>query len=199
MIKLESGLNEIKLPRSEKVMIASSYFSICMEHQRSILTLIELKLYGSASSLLRCLFESYVKGLWFQYCALPQDIEKLRKNKFDKKFSALVIDLESSRNSNVTGLSNAKKHIWECLNNYTHSGPAQIAKRISGSNIEPNYTDGFVRDLISFANNYGLLAAGQLALLSNDKSAQQHVLEAAELLLSGGYNEWFKLVGSISR
>lgn len=183
LIKLESGLNEMQLPKTEKVMVAASYFSICMEHYRSILTLIDLKLYGSASSLLRCLFESYVKGLWFQNCALPQDIERLRQDKFNKKFSALIADIEGDRDDNVIGLSKAKESIWKSLNNYTHSGPAQIAKRISGSNIEPNYTDGFVRDVISFANNYGLLAAGQLAFLSNDKGVQQHVLEASELLL----------------
>ncbi len=183
LIKLESGLNEIKLPKTEKVMVASSYFSICMEHYRSILMLIDLKLYGSASSLLRCLFESYVKGLWFQYCASSEDIEKLRRDKFKKTFSTLIADIEASRDGNVSGLSNAKKHIWDSLNNYTHSGPAQIARRVSGSSIEPNYTDDFVSDILSFANNYGLLAAGQLASLSNNKSAQQHVLEASQLLL----------------
>lgn len=183
LIKLESGLNEIKLPKTEKVMVASSYFSICMEHYRSILTLIDLELYGSASSLLRCLFESYVKGLWFQYCASPEDIERLRRDKFKKTFSTLIAEIEANRDGNVTGLSNAKKHIWDSLNNYTHSGPAQIARRVSDQSIESNYTDGLVSDIRSFANNYGLLAAGQLALLSNDRSAQQHVLEASRLLL----------------
>lgn len=163
-------------------MVTSSYYSICMEHYRSILTLVDLKLYGSASSLLRCLFESYVKGLWFQYCGSVEDIELLRCDKFNKKFGALVTEIEASRHGNVTGLSAAKKYIWGTLNNFTHSGPAQIARRVHESNIEPNYTDAFVNDVISFSNNYGLLAALQLALLSNDEKVQKQVLEVSELL-----------------
>ncbi len=179
LLLLENALNNINLPRTNRVMIASSYYSICMEHYRSILSLIELRLYSSACALLRCLFESYVKGLWFYYCSEEKDIGLLRNDKFEKKFSVLVKDIESKK---IKGLSTAKKNNWGTLNGLTHSGAGQISRRISGDNIGSNFDEDFIKDTISFANNYGLLVAGELALISDDKVAQAAVLEVQDVL-----------------
>ncbi|KJQ88405.1 MULTISPECIES: DUF5677 domain-containing protein [Vibrio] len=174
LVLLEKALDRIQLPRNDKVMVASSYYSICMEHYRSILNLLELRLYSSASALLRCLFESYVKGLWFYYCSSEDDIALLRTDKFEKPFGVLVKEIEEKK---VKGLSNAKKNNWKTLNGLTHSGAGQVSRRISGHQIGSNFSEGFIEDTMKFANDYGLLAAGELALISNDKKAQDAVLQ----------------------
>ncbi|WJG23730.1 DUF6988 family protein [Vibrio furnissii] len=174
LLQLEEALNHIQLPRTDRVMVASSYYSICMEHYRSILTLLELRLYSSASALLRCLFESYVKGLWFYYCSTDADINLLRRDKFERKFGTLVDDIEKAK---VKGLSSAKKNNWGTLNGLTHSGAGQVSRRISGDKICSNFDENFIQDAMRFANNYGLLVAGELALISDNKKAQSAVLE----------------------
>ncbi|WP_350586235.1 DUF5677 domain-containing protein [Pseudoalteromonas sp. RB2-MNA-CIBAN-0110] len=178
LLILENALNHIKLPRTDKVMVASSYYSICMEHYRSILILVELKLYSSASALLRCLFESYVKGLWFYYCSGECDIALLRKDEFKKQFGMLVKEIEEKK---VKGLSNAKSNNWDILNGLTHSGAGQLSRRISGDQIGSNFNEAFIAETISFANDYGLLAAGELALISGDKTAQVAVLKVQDV------------------
>jgi hypothetical protein len=183
--KLESGLHEIELPNTNKVRVASSYYSLCMEHFRSIIMLTELKLYGSASSLLRCLFESYVKGLWFQYCSTEADVNSLRCDKFDRQFGSLVKEIEecnSEMDFQISKLSAAKKINWKDLNSLTHAGAAQISRRVSESEVGPNFNNEFIADMLRFSNNYGLLAAGQLALISGDTAAQDSVLEVSHLL-----------------
>ncbi|HHF0484579.1 TPA: DUF5677 domain-containing protein, partial [Vibrio antiquarius] len=179
LLQLEEALNHIELPRTDKVMIASSYYSICMEHYRSILTLLELQLYSSASALLRCLFESYVKGLWFYYCSDAKDIDRLRRDKFEKPFGALVSEIEETKGK---GLSTAKKHLWRTLNGLTHSGAGQVSRRISDETIGSNFDEPFIEDVKRLTNNYGLLVAGELALISNDRKAQSAVLEVQEAL-----------------
>jgi len=189
LIKLEKSLDGIDLPITGSTIVASSYYSLCMEHFRSIVTLTELKLYGSASSLLRCMFESYTKGLWFQYCSSKADVELLNRDKFDKNFGLLVKEIEECRENmdyDINNLSIAKKLNWESLNNLTHAGPAQISRRISESNIGSNYSEEFISDMLRFSTNYGLLASGQLALISGDKVAENAVLEVSELLFGKG-------------
>ncbi|MBL4831261.1 MAG: hypothetical protein JKY55_15415 [Aliivibrio sp.] len=192
LLKLESSLNGIELPNTGSIMVASSYYSLCVEHFRSIVTLTELELYGSASSLLRSLFESYTKGLWFEYCSSEVDIELLNQDKFNKPFGLIVKEIDEYRNSfdnKISKLSVAKKLNWGNLNNLTHAGPAQITRRISGGSITPNYNEEFIKDMLSFSTNYGLLAAGQLALLSGNKTARNTVLEVSRSLFKNGDNK----------
>lgn len=179
LLLLEEALNNIELPRTNKLMVTSAYYSICMEHYRSIVTLIELQLYSSAGALLRSLFESYVKGLWFYHCSTTNDIDLLRKDKFKKSFGTLVSEIEGKKGK---GLSIAKKNLWQTLNGLTHSGAGQVSRRISDRAIGSNFDELFIEDLKKFTNSYGLLVAGELALISNDRNAQNTVLEVQSVL-----------------
>ncbi len=86
----------------------------------------ERQLYGSAASLLCCVFESYVKGLWFAEFANESDFDKLRSDEFKKDFFKMVNALE---NKNNNGLKTAKERYWPNLNSFTHSGTAQLSRR----------------------------------------------------------------------
>ncbi|MFT6928218.1 MAG: hypothetical protein ACJAZP_003868 [Psychromonas sp.] len=188
---MEIGLNGIDLPLTNSTRISSSYYSLYMEHLWSIVTLTELKLYGSASSLLRCIFECYTKGLWFQYCSTEADIELLNRDKFNKPFSLLVEQVEACCKNidyEISELSIAKKLNWKSLNSLTHAGSAQISRRISKNNIGSNYNEKFISDMLRFSLNYGLLASGQLALISGEKVAENAVLEVSKLLFSNDLN-----------
>ena len=177
--RLDQSLDDIKLINQDKIVVATSFFSLSLEHQRSIIVLVENGLYGSASTLLRSLFESYIKGMWFFHCSSQNDIEKLRKDKFQVGFGKLIEDIE---NEVGEGVLKAKKELWNTLNSLTHSGAAQVSRRISNSEIKSNYTDAFLRDTLKLANNYALLSACQIAKISNNLAAQICTLEIAEEL-----------------
>ena len=72
--------------------------------------------------------------------------------------------------------------MWRALNGLTHSGAGQVSRRISDESIGSNFDELFIEDVKKFTNNYGLLVAGELALISNDRNAQNTVLEVQETL-----------------
>ena len=90
---LDKSLNGITFVRNDKNTISSSFYSLSLEHHRSVIVLVEQKLYGSASALLRSLFEAYIKGMWFYYCATDIDFDHLKNDKFKKQFQYLIDDI----------------------------------------------------------------------------------------------------------
>lgn len=177
--RLDESLNGIKLRNEEKYIVAASFFSLSLEHHRSTVVLIENGLYGSASTLLRSLFESYIRGIWFFYCSSEKDIEKLRKDKFELSFGKLIEGIEKECGE---GVSRAKKESWNALNSLTHSGAAQVNRRSSNTEIQSNYSEEFLRDALKFANNYALLSGGELAKISGNLVVQNCTLKIAEEL-----------------
>ena len=172
-------LDGVKFEKTDRNIISSAFFSLCLEYHRSVIVLVEKKLYGAAGALLRSLFESYVKGLWFYSCAKDKDFNDLKKDKFNTTFYKIVEDIEKECGN---GLSKPKTENWSALNSLTHSGLLQVGRRVNGSVIQSNYDEGFIRDMLSFSNNYALLSAGELAKISNDSSAQKCVLDVAQKL-----------------
>ncbi len=176
----DNSLNGITFERNDKNIISSSFFSLSLEHHRSVIVLVEQQLYGSASALLRSLFEAYVKGMWFYHCAKEIDFNNIKKDKFKKQFNNIIKDLEKIKKAK--GLSKQKTDNWSGLNSLTHSGLLQINKRSDENSIISNYDNGFILETLLFANNYALLNAGELAKISNNSISQQCVLMVAEKL-----------------
>ena len=175
----DSSLNGIQFKKADKYLIPVLFHSMALEHHRAIICLIENHLIGSASSLLRCQFESYVKGLWFWNCGTEKDFELFRKDKFSLIFRKLVSDIEEKCEK---GISKPKLEYWGTLNSLTHSGAEQLSRRIDGSHIGSNYGKGFSKDTLNFANNYALLSCGELAKLSGNPNTQKSVISIAQEL-----------------
>ncbi len=177
--KFDRSLNGIQFEKTDKYLIPVLFYSIALEHHRAIILLIEKNLIGSASSLLRCQFESYVKGLWFWNCGKEKDFKSFRKDKFNPMFKTLVSDTEEKCGE---GISKPKSEYWGTLNSLTHSGTAQLSRRFDGNNVGSNYDEGFTKDTLNFANNYALLSCGQLAKLSDNPGVQKCVISISQEL-----------------
>ena len=54
--------------------IVAGSLDVALEHQKAIILLIANEYYGSAFSLIRVLFEAYVRSLWLNYCATDDDL-----------------------------------------------------------------------------------------------------------------------------
>lgn len=166
---ISKSLEGITTGADDKLLFPGLFHSLVIEHHRSIIVLCERQLYSSAASLIRCIFESYVKGLWFFEFAEESDFEKLRNDDFNKDFFKLVNALENKHNY---GLKTAKERYWPNLNSFTHSGTAQLSRRIKDDQIVSNFDDGFIQQVLSFSNTYALLSFGQIAEMSGNVNAQ---------------------------
>lgn len=104
-------IDGLTVSSDDRPRIAASCFDVALEHQKAIILLITNKLYGSAFALIRVLFESYVRGLWLNYCANDKEINEFKKGKMDKKFGKLIEDIEKIDGYNVGTLSSSKKPV----------------------------------------------------------------------------------------
>lgn len=174
---ISRSLEGITTDAGDEFLFPGLFHSLVIEHQRSIIVLCERQLYSSAASLIRCVFESYVKGLWFAEFAKEADFEKLRNDSFNKDFYKLVNALELKNNN---GIKTAKERYWPNLNSLTHSGTAQLSRRVKGDQIVSNFDDEFIQQLLSFTNTYALLSFGQIAEMSGNSTAQSAFVAIAD-------------------
>lgn len=157
--------------------IVAGSLDVALEHQKAIILLIAQKYYGSAFSLIRVLFETYVRSLWLNYCANDQDIENFKKNKLNKKFYELINEVEKIKGYKGGTLSKAKKAGWKVMNSFTHSGYTQIERRFGKSSIEPNYETAEIEEAIDFTNATGLLCCMEISFLTNNEELSLELLE----------------------
>ncbi|MFB2686533.1 DUF5677 domain-containing protein [Shewanella mangrovisoli] len=171
--KIHEGLD---IPSDDKFFIPSLFHSTVIEHHRSIILLIESKLYSSACTLMRPLFEAYVKGLWFSCCATEKDFEALRKDKFHKTFGSMVTEIDEKKESK---LSVPKNNYWKTLNSFTHSGAALLGRKYNEDSITNNHDEELIKNLLDFSANYALLSGCEISFFSGNKVAIQASLNLA--------------------
>ncbi|MEF1330630.1 DUF6988 family protein [Vibrio sp. M260121] len=166
--EISQGLEGLTTGSEDRLLFPGLFYSLVIEHHRSVIVLCERQLYSSAASLVRCIFEAYVKGLWFSEFASEEDFAKLRNDTFNKNFYKLVDAIEKKHNN---GLKLAKERYWPNLNSFTHSGTAQLSRRVKGDEIISNFDDELISQILMFSNTYAILAFGKIVEMSDDDSA----------------------------
>lgn len=161
----------------ERKEIVAGCLDVALEHQKAIILLISKKYYGSAFSLIRIIFETWVRSLWLNYCATENEIQKFKNNKLDKKFFKIVEDVENIEGYKGGTISKAKKAGWKVMNSFTHSGYTQVERRFGESSIEPNYDSKEINEAINFTNATGLLCCLEISFLANDDTFSMELLE----------------------
>ena len=175
-VDINKNIEGLDIPNIDNCFIPSLFHSTVIEHHRSIILLIERDLFSSASTLIRPLFESYVKGLWFAECATEKDFEGLRKDKFKKQFGLMVTEIDEKKGSK---LSIPKDNYWKTLNSLTHSGAALLGRKYTGDSITNSHDKEFLNQLLDFSANYALLSGCEICMFSGDKVAIQSSLNLA--------------------
>jgi len=174
-------LQNLEVKGDIRSRFAIACLDVALEHREAIVLLVSRQMYGAAFALVRSLFESYVRGVWLRRCAADADIEAFRKDKFDKKFSDLIQDIENLKDENggfESGiLSRLKKQGWKAMNSYTHTGFRQIVRRMKHNSVELNYAPGEIIEALECTNALGLFCVLETAFLSTDTQLPIHVLE----------------------
>ena len=172
----DSKIDGLEVSSDDRPRIVASCLDVALEHQKAVILLIANKLYASAA-LIRLLFEAYVRGLWFNYCANDKEIEKFKKDKMNKEVGKLIEDIEKIDGYNIGTLSSAKKAGWKAMNSFTHSGFNQIVRRNTESTIEPNYEIEEIEEAINFTNAIGLLSCLEISFLAKKEELSIEILE----------------------
>lgn len=177
---MDQRIDGLEISSDERTRISAACFDITLEHQKAIVLLVANQLIGTAFSLVRLLFEAYIRGLWLGKCASDQEIEKYKKNRLDKTFATLIQEIEQIEGFQEGVLSKAKTANWKAMNSYTHSGFFQSVRRNKDDTIEPNYDVDEILEVLGFTNSIGMLTALQVSLMAGDEEFAKDLLERSK-------------------
>lgn len=159
-------LQGITVTATERVRVAVSLLHLCVEHQMALQLLVENGLVGSAFALLRPLYESYIRGVWFARCATDADINAFLDGKQPPRIDALIVAVEGLDEFEGSQLAETKRQIGVNLNDFTHGGKIQVKARNTADEIVSNFHQDDVIRLLECAASVSLLASIATAALA---------------------------------
>jgi hypothetical protein len=180
---MDRNIDGLEISSDDRTRISASCFDVALEHQKAIVLLIANNLVGSAFSLVRILFEAYIRGLWIGKCATDKEIEDFKKNKLKKTFGTLIKEIEQQDGFQEGILSKAKTANWKAMNSYTHSGFFQSVRRNKDETVEPNYDEDEILEILGFSDAIGMLTALQIAIMAGNEELANDFLDKFKTVL----------------
>ena len=130
----------------------AGYIAIALEHHKSIWLLKDNGLRGSALALVRTVLDPWLRALWVNACATDEQIEQAWLDKLQfPKMHEMRADIQQAYFGHaeqdaefaaiVKKFFKVIRKAWRITSSYTHSGGRQIARRFTGDEVKPNYTD----------------------------------------------------------
>lgn len=175
------AINGIEIPNNERIKIAGGLFDIVHEHHHAIHILLGNDLIGSAIALLRPIFESYARGVWFMKCATDLDVKNFQRDKFKAGyFEERLKEIKVVDEVASGGLLDIKQKAWNAWNSYTHGGFLPVGRRFKDSEVVSNYSQAEIDDIARVANTFAVLAVFQIAELGSNDSLTKKAEEIAE-------------------
>lgn len=161
--------HDVEIPGRRAAIIPALQYDQCIEHQVAIVSLLHDHVYGSAFALLRASTESLVRGVWLQDCATTVQLDAFADN--DRLPRGLTFKTMVSACTEGDAFEDAwwlasLEAAWETMNSYTHSGTLQLGRRLRGREIQPNYKDEEVIEVLLTAGTSALVALRQIAVLA---------------------------------
>ena len=139
---MENLLREFQFDSSSKNDILAAYFDIVMEHHQSIILLINHNLNGSASSLVRPLYEIYMRFLYVCTLDSKDDIQKIATDKFRfPTIHDMTTAIDEAYDTRENFFENLKNNVWGTMNGYVHSGIHQLSRRFKDDLVQQNYSE----------------------------------------------------------
>lgn len=133
---------------NERQTLLIGYFDICMEHIQSIHILVNSKLFGSAFALIRPFYETYYRALWMLKFATDVEMEGIANGEFTfPNMGSKIKDLDTIY-TGTNFFEQLKKNSWSAMCDYAHTGCLQLSRRWKENELEPNYKDGEIIEVI---------------------------------------------------
>jgi hypothetical protein len=146
-----------------KTRVLSAYVAVALEHHEAIWLLREAELLGSAAAMVRLIFDTMLRFLWINAVATQQQIEQawddelkfppmheMREQIKQAYFGArAATDAEFAKI--VEAFFEWLKQAWSILSSYTHSGGRQIARRFTGDQVRPSYSERETAEALNVA------------------------------------------------
>jgi hypothetical protein len=170
--------NDIEMQNTEKNRAAAASFAIAQEHHSAIIFLLKNTFYSSAFTLLRSVFEAYLRGLWLKHCATDEQVYDFFRGK--KPPDTMVSEIESKEAFTGGVLSLIKKENWTTMCAFTHTSGEHLQRWQSKNGVEQSFMQQELEECLNCAELIGAMAGLALVQLSQSGANGANVLMLME-------------------
>jgi len=177
------------------IKVSATLFAIALDHAQGIKILLKKNAYPSAFSLLRVIFETYIRGMWINKCANEFQLEQfIKKDKLMTKdnkslyFGDMIIEVES-KHQLPKYFSVIKENTWSGLNSLTHSGSIQLHNNYNGKSIMHCYGDDSVNEAIGFTMLLASMSFAAIIDLSSNENGEELSQKLIALIEPWAFNK----------
>jgi hypothetical protein len=155
------------LPTNHRARMALACLDLAIEHQAGICLLAEQSLWGSVYTLVRSMFDAFVRGVWLARCASDDELESFEMAGLRRKpFEGVVDDVERALGHSRGVLSKLRRSSWAIFSDLTNAGLGDVRRKYGPSNPAATYPAADTDQALRLATALGLLSATELASLS---------------------------------
>ncbi len=168
--KIENLMTKIEINGdNERDMLLAGFSRNVMSHFISINLLMERRLYNSAYALERIFFENILKLKYMYFVMNDEKIKKIyTANNWDKHFPSVAEMAKAiDKEHDIEFYFGIKERAYKAMNDYTHTGPNQIARNFSASEaaLDSSFEDELIIDTLE--GNRALLKTTMAAFVGN--------------------------------
>ncbi len=169
---------EVAIDWEGRHRLAATCFDIVHEHHKSIALLLTHNCYGSALTLLRPIYEAYVRGKWLLHCATEGDLQKfLKKDDIQRPLRKLVSEIQEQDKHVGQMVEEIRAKHMATFSSFVHTGSWQILSRNTEQTIEPNYDERHITSLVILADVLALFAGLETANLARNSELAKEFQE----------------------
>jgi hypothetical protein len=210
--RVEELFRRHKYPNQPKTFMVVGYVAFALQLHRAIWLLKDAELYASAFVLVRPVFDAWLRALWINAIATPEDVEQARHDKLrwrsvdqmlaeirpvyfghaqkDAEFADIVDKLfyflTGRESKDRTGPRDAS--LWDALNSYTHPGARQLARLFTGTEVKQNYSELDIAQGLNLPTIALILLMGPF-FIGMGKQAEADEVHALALQYFAEFNE----------
>jgi hypothetical protein len=138
-------------PADDRNVLLLGYWSLVFDFHRGVLCLLSNKFYGSAFALVRSIVETTVRA-HVAIMGSNEDVERLKADDYRTNLATIGKEIDTFFRTETlfeTFLARARV----ALHSYTHAGTMQLSRRFSGHDLEANYKEGEITEVIRAATS----------------------------------------------
>ena len=189
LARIDEEVDGVKIDATERNRIAGALYDIAEDHGKAIVLLAESSLYTSAFTLLRPLFETYIRAAWVHYCASDDEIGKfISKDKIDVGISDMLSAIEQKKDFPET-LSRIKSQGLKAMHSYTHGGIFPVTRRLTEESIEPVFEEQEIDEVIRLTSVLSFLAFCGVVDMAKSEEKTQRLYELLKWIETWCFNQ----------
>ncbi len=193
---IEESITKFKVKKDDlAVKAAATLLLVSLDHAQGIKFCLMNSAYPSAFSLLRILFEAYIRAMWISKCANKKQLNAyiskdkvVSKNNKKLTFGDMVLEVESAHQL-PKYFSEIKNNTWSGLNSLTHSGSIQLHRNFDGKSIKHSYENEHIDEAIEFSTMISCMAFAGLCDIATNINGESEADDLIKFVQSWAFNK----------